>query len=276
MVVGGLLLTINDAIQKWMTADFPTGQLLSMRAVFMLAPIAFFVWRAGGLRALKVVNYRGQAFRACLVCLSAFLFVSALALMPLADAIVITFAGPLFVTALAPLLLHELVGWRRWAAVLIGFAGVTIMIKPFGATTLHWAALLPLGVALCGAIRDIATRHMHGTETTAGIMFYSTVAVIFAGLGTLPAGWAAMSLEHYALFAVNGLVLAAAYFFLIEALRLAEASVVAPFKYVTLVWAVLIGMGLWGDVPDMRMFAGAFLVIASGLYILHRELRHNV
>ena len=91
MVTGGLLLTINDAIQKWMTADFPTGQLLSMRALFMLAPIAFFVWRAGGVRALRVVNWRGQALRAGLVCTSSFLFVSALSLMPLADAISITF-----------------------------------------------------------------------------------------------------------------------------------------------------------------------------------------
>lgn len=272
MVVGGLLLTINDAIQKWMTADFPTGQLLSMRALFMLGPIAFFVWHAGGLRALRVVNRRGQALRAGLVCISSFLFVSALSLMPLADAISITFAGPLFVTALAPLLLREHVGWRRWAAVLTGFAGVIVMVRPSGVGALQWVALLPLGVALCGAIRDIATRHMHGTETTAGIMFYSTVAVMLAGFATAPVAWSPMELRHYMLFAMNGLVLGGAYFFLIEALRLAEASVVAPYKYVTLLWAVLIGLALWGDLPDLQMLAGALLVVASGLYILHREL----
>ena len=84
--------------------------------------------------------------------------------------------------------------------------------------------------------------------------------------------WSPMEPRHYALFAVNGLVLGGAYFFLIEALRLAEASVVAPYKYVTLLWAILIGMVLWGDLPDLRMLAGALLVVASGLYILHREL----
>lgn len=273
MIVGGLLLTINDAIQKWMTADFPTGQLLAMRATFMLASIAFLIWRAGGWRTLRVTNYRGQTLRAVLVCLSSFLFVGALSLMPLADAIAITFAGPLFVTALAPFLLREQVGWRRWAAVLTGFIGVVIMVRPSGESALQWVALLPLGVALCGAIRDIATRHMHGTETTEGILFFSTSAVIVVGFATAPFDWAPMSVEHYALFAVNGLVLGAAYYFLVEALRLAEASVVTPYKYATLIWAVLIGMAIWGDLPDLGMIAGAVLVVASGLYILHREMR---
>ena len=273
MLAGGLLLTINDAIQKSMTADFPTGELLAMRAVFMMPPIAFLVWRAGGLSSLKVVNYRGQALRAVLVCLSSFLFVVALSVMPLADAIAITFAGPLFVTALAPLLLREQVGWRRWAAVLTGFVGVIVMVRPSGTAALQWVALLPLGVALCGAIRDIATRHMHGTETTAGILFYSTCAVMIVGFATAPFSWAPISPAQYGMFAINGFVLGAAYFFLVEALRLAEASVVTPYKYATLIWAVIIGVIVWGDIPDPQMFVGATLVVGSGLYILHRELR---
>jgi len=273
MILGGLLLTVNDAIQKWMTADFPTGQLLAMRAVFMLLPVGFLIWRAGGRPALRVTNYRGQALRAVLVCLSSFLFVGALSVMPLADAIAITFAGPLFVTALAPVFLGEQVGWRRWGAVLTGFAGVIVMVKPSGETALQWVALLPLGVALCGAVRDITTRHMHGTETTAGIMFYSTAGVIIVGFATAPFAWEPISAVQYGMFAINGLVLGGAYFFLVEALRLAEASVVTPYKYATLIWAILIGIAVWGDLPDLQMLGGAVLVVASGLYILHRELR---
>ncbi len=276
MISGGLLLTINDAIQKWMTADFPVGQLLAMRAVFMLLPIAFLIWRAGGRPALKVTNQRGQALRAVLVCLSSFLFVGALSVMPLADAIAITFAGPLFVTALAPIFLREQVGWRRWGAVLTGFAGVLVMVRPSGDTALQWVALLPLGVALCGAIRDITTRHMHGTETTAGIMFYSTAAVIVVGFATAPFAWEPISAIQYVMFAINGFVLGGAYFFLVEALRHAEASVVTPYKYATLIWAILIGMVVWRDSPDLQMLAGAILVVASGLYILHRELRRTL
>lgn len=273
MILGGLLLTINDAIQKWMTTDFPTGQLLAMRAVFMLLPIAFLIWRAGGRQALRVTNYRGQGLRAVLVCASSFLFVGALSVMPLADAIAITFAGPLFVTALAPIFLHEQVGWRRWGAVLTGFAGVIVMVRPSGASALQWVALLPLGVALCGAIRDITTRHMHGTETTAGIMFYSTGGVIVVGFATAPFAWEPISAIQYGMFAINGLVLGGAYFFLVEALRLAEASLVTPYKYATLIWAILIGIAVWGDLPDLQMLGGAVLVVASGLYILHRVLR---
>ena len=273
MLLGGLLLTINDAIQKSMTSDFPTGELLAMRAVFMLPPIAFLTWRAGGLSSLKVTNHRGQALRAVLVCLSSFLFVGALSLMPLADAIAITFAGPLFVTALAPLLLREQVGWRRWAAVLTGFGGVILMVRPSGASALQWVALLPLGVALCGAIRDITTRHMHGTETTVAILFYSTCAVMFVGFATALFSWEPISTRQLGMFAINGLILGAAYFFLVEALRFAEASVVTPYKYVTLIWAVLIGLIIWGDIPTTNTLVGAVFVVGSGLFILHRQLR---
>ena len=116
MIMGGLLLTVNDAIQKWMTDEFPTGQLLSMRGLFVMLPIGVLVWRAGGISALRIGSLRGQSIRAGLVCLSSLLFITSLSLMPLADAIALTFAGPLFITALAPFMLGEVVGWHRWSA----------------------------------------------------------------------------------------------------------------------------------------------------------------
>lgn len=274
MIAGGFLLTINDAIQKWMTDAFPTGQLLSMRGLFVMVPIGVLIWRAGGISVLRIGDYRGQSIRAGLVCLSSLLFLTSLSLMPLADAIALTFAGPLFITALAPLMLGEVVGWRRWAAVLIGFMGVVIMVQP-SSGALQWVALFPLGVALCGALRDIVTRQMHATETTVAIMFYSVLAVIVFGFAIGAAEWRAMSMHHIGLFAINGIVLGAAYFFLIEALRLAEASMVASFKYVTLVWAILLGRLLWGDVPGAPVSIGAALIVASGLYILHSETKRR-
>jgi drug/metabolite transporter (DMT)-like permease len=159
-------------------------------------------------------------------------------------------------------------------AVSIGFAGVVVMVQP-SSGALQWVALFPLGVALCGALRDIATRHMHATETTVAIMFYSVLAVILFGFAIGAAGWRAMSMHHIGLFAINGIVLGAAYFFLIEALRLAEASMVSPFKYVTLIWAILLGRLLWGDVPGAPVLIGAALIVASGLYILHRETKRR-
>lgn len=270
MIAGGFLLTINDALQKWMTADFPTGQLLSMRGLFVLVPIGVLVWRAGGVSVLRIANMRGQAARAGLVCVSSLLFLTALSLMPLADAIALTFAGPLFVTALAPVMLGEAVGWHRWSAVLIGFGGVVVMVQP-SSGTLQWIAVFPLGVAFCGALRDIVTRHMHATETTVAIMFYSVLAVILFGFAIGTAEWRGMSMSAIGLFAINGLVLGGAYYFLIEALRHAEASMVSPFKYVTLVWAILFGQLVWGDIPAVQVLIGAALIVASGWYILRRE-----
>jgi len=274
MILGGFLLTINDAIQKWMTEDFPTGQLLSMRGLFVLLPIGLLVWRAGGISVLRISDYRGQSIRAGLVCLSSLLFLISLSLMPLADAIALTFAAPLFITALAPFMLGEVVGWHRWAAVLIGFVGVVIMVQP-SSGALQWVALFPLSVALCGALRDVVTRHMHATESTVAIMFYSMVAVILFGFAIGAAQWRDMSMWHIGLFAINGVVLGAAHFFLIEALRFAEASMVSPFKYVSLIWAILFGQMLWGDTPGARILIGAVLIVASGLYILRRETKRR-
>jgi len=270
MIMGGLLLTVNDAIQKWMTAEFPTGQLLSMRGLFVMLPIGVLVWRAGGISTLRIRSLRGQSIRAGLVCLSSLLFLTSLSLMPLADAIALTFAGPLFITALAPFMLGEVVGWHRWLAVLIGFVGVVVMVQP-SSGALQWVAVFPLGVALCGALRDIVTRQMHATESTVAIMFYSVLVVILFGFTIGIADWRDMSIDHIGLFAINGVVLGAAYFFLIEALRYAEASMVSPFKYVTLLWAILLGQLIWDDVPGAQVLIGAVLIIASGWYILHRE-----
>ena len=175
MVASGALLTINDALAKLMTAHYPVGQLMFMRGVFVLLPIAFLVWRAGGTRVLRVRNPKGQLLRGITVILGSFLFVTALKLMPLADAIAITFAGPLFLTAMATPLLAETVGWRRWLAVVVGFCGVVLMLRPTGA--FQWVALLPLAVALLGAFRDIITRAMVGSESTLSILFVSTLMV---------------------------------------------------------------------------------------------------
>ena len=270
MVLGGLFLTINDAIQKWMTGDFPRGELLAVRGIFVMIPILIIAWRMGGISTLKISSGRGQAARAVLVCASSFMFISALSLMPLADAIALTFVGPLFMTGLAAMMLGEVVGWRRWGAVTVGFIGVIIMLRP-GDGAAQWAAAFPLGVAFCGALRDVITRHMHNTETTPAIMFYSGLAIVVVYSTTAFSGWKPIDAGHLALFALNGLVLGIAYFFLIEALRLAKASVVAPYKYVSMVWALLFGFALWGDLPDVWMIAGGVLVVGSGLYILRRE-----
>ena len=269
-ILGGALLTTNDAVLKWLTGDYPVGQIMFVRGMFVFLPIALLVWRAGGIDALRINSIRGQSLRAVFAFTSGFLFITGLAFLPLADAIAITFAGPLFITALAPPLLGEHVGWRRWSAVLIGFAGVMVMIRP-GAGAVQWAALLPLAASLSGAFRDLMTRRMAATETSISIMGFTNAAVVLAGLSTWPFGWVPLVPGDVGLMALSGMLVGGAHFLLIERYRWAEAALVAPFKYTNMIWAVAFGFAVWGDLPDTWTVIGVAVVIGSGLFIVRRE-----
>lgn len=153
-----------------------------------------------------------QLLRAALMIASTILFVSGLRLMPLAENIAIAFVGPVFVTALAPLMLAERVGWHRWTAVLVGFAGVLVMLRP-GGDALNWAALFPAGAALCGAILDLLTRRISHTEASGTTLFYSTLGVMLAGAVMAPFAWQPPGMGDLGLFALAGALLGAAHFF---------------------------------------------------------------
>ncbi|MBT7758266.1 MAG: DMT family transporter, partial [Rhodospirillaceae bacterium] len=224
---------------------------------------------------LQVKYPKAQLIRAVLMIASTFLFVNGLRRMPLAETIAIAFVGPIFVTALAPVILSERVGWRRWAAVLVGFAGVIVILRP-GGGELNWAALLPAGAALCGASRDLLTRGISHGEASGTTLFYSTLGVALAGAVMMPFGWQTPAVGDLGLFALAGLLLSVAHFLHIETFRFAEAAVVAPFKYSSLLWAMVIGFLIWGDIPDSRTLLGAALLVGSGLYIFHREGRQSV
>ena len=274
MVGGGALLTLNDGTVKWLSADYPIGEIMTLRGLFVFFPIALIAWHGGGLRALEIRNLGAQGARATLTMLSTVFYLTALAVMPIADTIAITFAGPLFLTMLATPLLGETVGWRRWMAVVVGFIGVVVMVRP-GSDTLQAVALLPVAAALMGAIRDIITRRitsdMATAESSVAILCFTTLVVILGGLVTLPFGWRMPTAVDFGLLALSGFLIGAAHYLLIEAFRYAEAGLIAPFKYLSIVWAVIFGYLAWGDIPDRWIVIGAGLVIGSGLYIFHRE-----
>ncbi len=275
MMGGGLLLTMNDGLVKWVSGDFQVGQILAIRGGVAVMLILAVLWARDELHIFRVTYPKAQLIRAVLMIASTFLFVNGLRLMPLAENVAIAFVGPIFVTALAPVLLSERVGWRRWSAVLVGFLGVLVILRP-GAGGLHWAALLPAGAALCGACRDLLTRGISQGEASGTTLFYSTLGVALAGAVMAPFGWQTPALGDLGLLAVAGLLLSAAHFLHIETFRFAEAAVVAPFKYSSLLWAMAIGYLIWGDIPDNRTLLGAALLIGSGLYIYHREGRQSV
>lgn len=270
ILLGGAFLTTNDAALKWLTDGYPVGEIMTLRGVFAFLPIAVFAWRAGGWRSLRVRHFHAQSARALFFVASAFLWVFGLTFLPLADAMAATFTGPIMITALAPLLLGEIVGWRRWTAVVIGFFGVLLMIKPTG-EGLHLAILLPIVSVMGGVARDIITRRISSTESSVGTLAFTTSAATLVGLITLPFGWVMPTAGDWLILAVSGILMGTAHFLYIEALRLAEAAIVMPFKYFNMVWAVGLGFVLWGDLPDEWIIAGTALVVVSGLYIMHRE-----
>ncbi|MDE0943490.1 MAG: DMT family transporter [Alphaproteobacteria bacterium] len=276
MVVGSLLLTSNDAVVKWVSGDFQVGQILLSRGLTALILITLILFWRRETHLFRIKYPKVQLTRAALMIASTYLFVNGLRYLPLAENIAIAFVGPIFVTALAPVLLKEQVGWRRWMAVLVGFVGVLVMLRPgndWDSGGLNWAALLPAGAALCGAFRDILTRRISHGEASSTTLFYSTLGVALAGAATAPFGWVTPGLGDMALFALAGILLCTAHYLHIETFRFAEAALVAPFKYSSLLWAMVVGFLIWGDIPDGWTLAGTVLLIGSGLYIFHREGR---
>jgi len=272
MLFGVSLIALNDALIKSLTSIYPVGELLLLRGLFIMPWVIFLAFRAGSIESLKVKNPVGQALRALCVIGSSFLFVNGLAHLQLADAIAITFTGPLFITALAPIALSEYVGWRRWFAVLIGFVGILFIFRP-GYGTLQWAVLFPLGAALCGSIRDIITRRISQTESSVAVLLVTTCMVILAGLATVPFAWVPVRIDDLTTFAACGMLIGGGHYFMIEAFRHGEAALVAPFKYTFMVWAILYGFLFFGNLPDYWTLVGAAIVIAAGLYVLHREMK---
>jgi len=284
MVASVGIITLNDSLLKWLSADYPVGQIMAIRGLFVFLPVLALAQWEGGLHKLRVHRPSAQAMRAAFVVCGMFLYIGGLRFMPLADAIAITFAGPLFSTALAVPMLGEKVGWRRWSAVIVGLIGVTVMLRPSG-EGIAWAAMLPLGAALTSGFRDIVTRRLSVSDSSSSILGVTTLAVTCAGFLTLfipPLTgwdywtWHPMEFTHVAVLALAGLLLGTGQYLMIESVRLAEIGLVAPFRYTSMLWAVAVGYLVYGTLPDHWMLTGAGLVIVSGIYILHRETRKRV
>ena len=272
MVFAMFLLTAGDALTKHVGSHLPIGQVIFFRALFIYIPIAVLVYGSGDLKILKVTDRKGLAIRAiCYACATTGIAIS-MVLLPLADAVALLFAGPLFVTALATPMLGEHVGLRRWAAVIVGFVGVVIMLRPTP-DAIQILAIIPIVAALFSALRDVTTRRISTTESSTAMMFWSNALLLVVAAFTFPFGWLPMTLNDLWQLAVMGVIVGIAHWVMIEAYRLSEAALVSPFKYSGIVWGALFGYIFWQTVPDAFILTGGTLVVASGLYILHRETR---
>ena len=270
MIGSGILLTGQDAIVKWLTADYSTGEIMFWRGLLSFLPMALLIWRAGGPGLLRSHRPGALLSRALLAAGTSLMIVLSFRFLPLPEALAIVFLSPIILTALAGPTLGEVVGRRRWAAVLVGFLGMLLIVRP-GGDGLGLAVLAPLTAALLSACRDVITRRLGPTDHALSILFYSTVLSTLIGLVDMPRGLTPPALADLGLFMAIAAMWGLAHLLSIMALAHAEASAISPFKYLSLVWAVLLGYLVWQHVPDLWITAGASLVVASGLYILHRE-----
>lgn len=270
MSVGVMCLCVNDALAKGLMATYPPLQVLFLRNIIALPIMLVVVLKTGGTAALRSHRPLAHLLRGVLWLSAAFLFFTSLTILQLAEATALIFVAPLFITALAALVLREHVGWRRWSAVVVGFIGVVIVVRP-GGETFQAASMLPIATALFYALLMISARWVDPRESVWTMMLYLVGAG--GGLAALfmPFIWVPVQAAHLALFVGIAIFGTAGMGLMTQAFRFAPAAVVAPFDYTALVWATLLGWIFWGEVPDAVTYAGAVVIIASGVYIVWRE-----
>jgi len=272
MLASVFILTLSDVLTKWLTAGYPPGQLICLRSLVILALVLAVSAPRRRWTGLRMRSPGAHFTRGVFACAGSFLFVLGIAHVPLANAMSIGFAGPLVITALAGPMLGEKVGWRRWSAVLVGFAGVLVILRP-GPEGFHWAALVLLAGTLSGSLRDLVTRRISATESSTSLLLSTNLCMVAFGLLSVVQGWNMPGPRDAAMLVLSGALIGSGHYLQIEAFRHAEAGAVVPFRYTSLLWAMLAGWLVFGDVPAAGMLAGATLVIASGLFIFHRERR---
>ena len=289
ILAGMFVITLQDTAVKWLSPDYALHQLMFIRSVLALL-ITFVLLRfEGGLRLLRTRRPVLHAVRGALMVATNMLFFLAIAAMPLGEAVALFFVAPLFITVMSVVFLNERVGARRWGAVLVGFCGVAVMLRP-GGGVFDWISLLPVGAALGYAGLQMLTRRLGATDKASVMAFYLQVSFIgfslavglaigdgrFEGTGSasldfLFRGWRWPDPGDYWLLGWCGVSSGLGGYLLSQAYRLGEAGLVAPFEYAALPMAVAWGFLLWGDVPDGTAIVGMALILAAGAYVLHRE-----
>ncbi len=274
--LAGLLgMSVMDACAKFLGEGYAISQIILLRNGVGALAVFLFVLAAGrGLAPLHAGHIGLLSLRTIFGLAAGFLFFTGLRYLPLADAFAIAFTAPLFITALSAPLLGEQVGLRRWGAVLVGFIGVLIVIQP-GTSSFRTEALLPLGAALAYALAMLVSRRLTWDMTTSAIMFWPSLGSAFAALVLMPIQWRTPTPFDLGIFVFMGLIGTVGMSLIVQGYRFAPASVIAPFDYSALLWAILLGWLIWGDLPGPEVWLGASVLISSGLYILHRETRRR-
>jgi len=269
MLTGIFFFALNDALGKWLIATYSVGQLLLVRSIAGLVFLVPFIKREGWGAFKEAPRPLIQLARPFFATFEVACFYWALAYMPLADVMTFYLAGPIYVTAMSPFLLREKVGWRRMLAVAAGFGGVLIALSP-SMTSLTPPAFVAIAGSVSFSILMICTRLVRGTSDVV-LITTQTVGALLFGAVAAPFTWVALGWRDTALLIVLGVTAMVAHMCINRSLKLAPASVVVPYQYTTIVWAIILGYLIFHDEPGAAMLAGAGTIIAAGLYIFIRE-----
>lgn len=266
--------TLNDACMKAVTVTLPLYQAILLRGVLTGAALLLIGWRMGALRFhIAPEDRKWIALRTIGEVAGTLTFLTALRQMPLANLSAILQFLPLAVTLTAALFLREPIGWRRMMAILVGFFGVLLIVRP-GTTGFDQWSLVGLASVACVVLRDLATRRLSSGMPSVTVAFLAALAVAVTAALLLPfGGWAPVTAASALLIAGASGFLIVGYLLIVMAMRVGEISLVAPFRYTALVFAIGLGWAAFGQLPDTLTLTGAAIVIATGIYTFHRERR---
>jgi drug/metabolite transporter (DMT)-like permease len=274
MVVARMVFAVSDSFTK-LTGEgvLPPTQVLTLRNTVALPIVLLMAWRLGGLGHIgTAIRNPALLWRSIVEGAGLLAFVIALPHVTLGQSTVLLLTLPIILVALSALIFKEDVGWRRWTAILVGFAGVFLVAGPIGGTPNAYL-LLTMVTAVLWAVRDLITSRIVGRIPSVTVTLFATLAGLAVSLpGAAVEDWQPVAAMDAAYLLAAGILVAAANLLYISALRTGAVSVVAPFRYTGAIWGILLGFLIWGDIPDLWGFVGTFFIIGSGLYTFFREL----
>ena len=277
-----VLFTVMATLVRYLGTDYPIGEVIFFRSAFAILPIVvIYAWRGELAAAVRTERPLGQAGRGGLSIVAMVCNFGALARLPLVEASAISFTSPLIGVALAALVLKERVRLYRWAAVIAGFAGVLVVLAPhfsareltvsFAGAASFAGVLYAVSGSFCNAATMIQTRRLTQSETTSSIVFYFSLICAVAGLASWPFGWRAPTHVDLAALIGVGILGGLGHILLTESYRYASASLLAPFDYTGMVWALVLGYALFGEMPTAMIVIGSTIIAGAGLFVIWRE-----
>jgi drug/metabolite transporter (DMT)-like permease len=272
MITASALFAASSAVSKLLVVTYPVDEVLFSRSLVGLVCCAAFILPRTGLKVFHTHKLRSHVARSVSQTFSQAFILIAFSLMPLASAVAINFSAPLFATLISALVLREAVGWVRWCVLLVGFLGVLLVASP-SADTIQIGSLFALANAVLYGSVTVGVRHMTSTESTETLTIYQLLFLTAFFALPLPFGFVLPTWTVAGVMVLNGCTNVLGQYLWTRALHLAPTSAVVPFNYFSLVWVLIIGFLVWGDVPTVRLLIGSGVVVGSGLFLLWRETR---